>query len=150
MSDPDLHILTALRRLRRLETDAARRDLGRAISVEVDLSTRQAALEGELDDARATPGEFDREVFAAWYARMTEARTRLAAEARDAEARTGVARTALANRRVAETAAEDALAREVAARDAIEARRDQAMLEDAARALKQAADEGQTPRRRSG
>jgi hypothetical protein len=115
----------------------------------MELATKQTALQAELGKARRTPGDFDREVFAAWYARMTRESTRLAAEARDAEARTGVARTALANRRVAETAAEDALAREVAARDAIEARRDQAMLEDAARALKQAADEGQSQRRRT-
>ena len=144
MSDPDLGALTALRRLRKVETDAARRDLGEAVTQEIALAARDAAMGRELDEARRHSGDFDREAFAAWFGRMRGERARLADVMRDAAARTATARTALANRRVAETAADEALANALAARDAAVARREQVMLEDVARALKRAAGGGPT------
>ena len=70
MPDPDLGALTALRRLRRVETDAARRDLGEAVTQEMALVARDAALGRELDEARQFAGDFDREAFAAWFGHM--------------------------------------------------------------------------------
>jgi hypothetical protein len=145
MPDPDLHALTALRRLRRAETDQARRELGEALGREMALAARSEAIRRELDAARQVEGDFDREAFSAWWERMRVERARLADAAQTAEARTAAARSMLANRRVAETAAEDALARELGAREAALARHEQAVLEDVARALKA----GQGPRRGS-
>jgi hypothetical protein len=141
MPDPNRRALTALRRLRRVETDAARRDLGEAIAQETEIMTREAAMREELDAARRMTGDFDREAFSAWLRRTRAERTWLADALKDAAARTAASRTALAQRRVAETAAEEALASEVAARQAETARRDQVALEDVARALKRAAEE---------
>jgi hypothetical protein len=140
MPDPNLGALTALRRLRHVETDAARRDLGEALTQETALAARDAALVQELTEARQIAGEFDRETFAAWFARMRAERSRLTDAMREAEARTAAARATLAQRRVAETAAEEALAGALAAREATMARREQVILEDVARALKRAAE----------
>jgi hypothetical protein len=86
-------------------------------------------------------GEFDRESFSAWLGRVHTDRLRLAQESRDAEAHSAASRVALAHRRVAEAAAEEALAREMTARASELARRDQVMLEDVARVLRQAENE---------
>jgi hypothetical protein len=139
--------LTALRRLRQVETDDARRDLGEALARETALAAQDEAMRGELEAARQLPGEFDRDAFSAWWARMRSEREKLADAVRQAEIRTAATRTVLANRRVAETAAEDALTREVSAREVTTARRDQTMLEDVARALKRAADTGKALKR---
>jgi hypothetical protein len=134
--DLNLNALTSLCRLRRVETDAARRDLGDAMSQETALASRIAAMEREADDARRVSGPFDREAFAAWFARMLDLRVRLTAAMRDAEVQSTVARTTLAHRRVAETAAEEALAAAMTAREADVTRREQLALEDVARALR--------------
>ena len=147
MPDPDLRTLTALRRLRRVETDEARRDLGEALAQETALATQDEATRGELEAARQVSGEFDRDAFSAWWARMRSERGKLADAMRQAEIRTAATRTVLANRRVAETAAEDALAREMSAREVTMARRDQAVLEDVARALKRAAETSKASKR---
>jgi len=140
MPDPDLHALTALRRLRHAETDAARRDLGESVARETALAERHAALVRELDAARQISGDFDREAFAAWFGRMRTERERLAAASQEAGALTAAARATLAQRRVAETAAETALAAAKSAQAAAIAQREQVMLEDVARALKRAAN----------
>ncbi len=142
MADPNLRALTALCRLRRMQTDTARRDLGDALAQEATLADADAALTGELDAARQVTGDFDRDAFAAWLVRMLAERGRLAGALRQAEARTAIARAALATQRVTETASEEALAREVAEREAVVQRREQLVLEDVARALKQAAEAG--------
>ena len=142
MPDPDLGALTALRRLRHVETDAARRDLGEALTRETSLSARQSVLGEELEAARQFSGEFDREAFAAWFGRVRTERERLAAAMREAEAHTAAARTTLSHRRVAETAAEAALSTARAAQAATVAQREQVMLEDVARALRRAAGHG--------
>jgi hypothetical protein len=147
MPGPELRTLTALRRLRQVETDDARRDLGEALARETALAAQDEAMRGELEAARQVPGEFDRDAFSAWWARMRSEREKLADAVRQAEIRTAATRTVLANRRVAETAAEDALTREVSAREVTTARRDQTMLEDVARALKRAADTGKALKR---
>jgi hypothetical protein len=135
MSDPNLGALTALRRLRRVETDAARVDLGQALTRETALAAQYAAMAEEIGEARRLPGDFDREAFAAWFARTLDDRARLADAMRDAEAHSVVTRTTLAHHRVAETAAEEALANAKAVREADLSRREQLMLEDVARAL---------------
>jgi hypothetical protein len=140
MPDPDLHALISLRRLRRAETDQTRRELGDALAREAALAARELEIMRDLDAARGTLSEFDREAFSAWWERMRLERERLAEAMREAASRTAEARAQLAGRRVAETAAEDALGREVMARDGAASRREQAMLEDVARALKRAAD----------
>lgn len=142
MPDPDLGALTSLRRMRRVETDAARRDLGEALTQETALAERDGALGRELDKARRYSGYFDRGAFAAWFGCTLAERARLADTVRDAEVRTATARIMLAHRRVAETAAEDALASALALRDATVARREQVMLEDVARALKRGSGRG--------
>jgi hypothetical protein len=142
MLDPNLGALTALRRLRRVETDMARRDLGDAVTQETALAARDGAMGRELDEARRHSGDFDRESFAAWFGRARAERARLADAMRDAEAHSAAARATLGHRRVAETAAEEALASALAARDAAVARREQVMLEDIARALKRASGRG--------
>lgn len=141
MPDPDIGALTALRRLRRVESDAARRDLGEALTRETALAARDDAIGRELNEARGISGDFDREAFAAWFGRMRAERARLADAIREAAVRTGVARTELAQRRVAEMAAEEALAAAVAAREAEVAHREQVMLEDVARTLKRMAED---------
>jgi hypothetical protein len=140
MPDPNIRALNALHRLRRAETDEARRDLGQAQAQETALARRNAAMRDELDTARRMTGDFDREAFSAWLGRTRVERKNVADALKEAEAGTTAARTLLANRRVAETSAEEALARAVTARDAEVSRRDQVMLEDVARALKRAAE----------
>jgi hypothetical protein len=140
MPDPDLGALTALRRLRHVETDAARRDLGDTLTLEIALAERDGAVRRELDEARQYAGDFDREAFIAWFGQKLTERAHLADATREAEARTAAARTTLARRRVAETAAEEALAIAIVARDAVVARREQVMLEDVSRALKRASE----------
>jgi hypothetical protein len=140
MPEPNLRALTALRRMRHVETDEARRDLGEAMARETALAARDAAMRGELDAARRITGDFDREAFSAWLARSRTERAHVADALRDAEAHTAAARTVLSNRRLAETAAEEALAREAAARQAEVAAKDQLTLEDVARALRRAAE----------
>jgi hypothetical protein len=139
MPDPDQRALSALRRLRHAETDAARRDLGEALARETALAERHAALVGELDAARRISGDFDREAFVAWFGRRRAERERLAAALQQAGALTAAARASLARRRGAETAAEAALAAAKAALATALAQREQVMLEDVARALKRAA-----------
>src|SRR5271156_2997759 len=73
--DPDLRTLTALRRLRRVETDEARRDLGVALAQETALAARDEAMRGELEAARQVSGDFDRDAFSAWWARMRKSGT---------------------------------------------------------------------------
>jgi hypothetical protein len=138
----DLRAFTVLCRLRRVETDEARRDLGEALTQETELAARDEAIGREIGEARQIQGEFDRDAFSAWFGRMRAERARLADATLKAEARTAAARSELANRRVAQTAAEEALGTAVAARDADVARRDQLMLEDVARALRRAAETG--------
>jgi hypothetical protein len=140
MPDPDLHALTALRRLRHAETDVARRDLGAAVARETTLAERHAALLGELDAARQISGDFDRDAFVAWFGLMGAQRALLVDVMRDAAAQTAAAQVTLTQRRVAETAAETTLATAKAAQAAAMAQREQVMLEDVARALKRAAN----------
>ena len=135
MSTPLLRTLGALRRLRRVETDEARRALADALAGEARIAERNAALAGELTAARRMAGDYDREAFAAWLARMGTERARLAGQLRAAEARTAAVRADLAHCGVAEKAAEEALAQAVAARAAVAAKVEQVMMEDAARAM---------------
>jgi hypothetical protein len=144
LAEPDLRALTALRRLRKIETDASRRDLGEAMTHENALAARDDAIRCELEQARRHSGEFDREAFAAWFERMRASRALLVEEMREAAARAATARLTLARRRVAETAAEEALANATAAQEAAVARREQMTLEDVARALKLATGGGPT------
>jgi hypothetical protein len=118
---PDLRALRSLRRLRRAQTDEARRALGEALAREAVLAARDEALRREIDEARRLTGDFDREAFSAWLTRMRTEQARLSDALRTAEAGTETARTGLARRRVAETAAQDALATEVAALEAASA-----------------------------
>jgi hypothetical protein len=138
LAEPDLRALTALRRLRHAETDAARRDLGEAVSREIALAAQYDAMGRDLDAARQISGDFDRESFAAYLGRVRAERARLAEAMREAASRTASARTLLAHRRAAETTAESALASVLAAKHATAARREQVMLEDVARVLKRA------------
>lgn len=140
MPDPDLGALTALRRLRHVETDAARRDLGDALTRETALASRDSALRRELDEARRHSGDFDREAFIVWFERKQGERAHLADAIRDARSNTAAARGVLARRRVAETACEEALASAMAARAAAVAHREQVILEDVSRALKHASE----------
>jgi hypothetical protein len=137
MPDPDLGSLTALRQLRHAETDLARRDLSDALTREAALAAQHSNLSQELEATRQFSGEFDRDAFAAWFGRARAERERLAAAVREAEAHTVTTRTTLAHRRVAETAAVDALAAAHTAKKAATERREQLVLEDVARALKQ-------------
>ncbi len=139
MAEPRLRVLTALRRLRRVETDTARRELGEALAQEAGLAERDSAIEREVGAARQFTGDFDRQAFFAWWERMRTERARLANAIRVAAARTEAARATLARRRVAETAAEEALTRELNALAADDARREQIVLEDVARGLRRAA-----------
>src|ERR1700683_5815758 len=76
MPDPDLRTLTALRRLRMVETDEARRHLGEALADETALAAQDEAMRGELEGARQVSGDFDRDAFSAWWARMRSERDR--------------------------------------------------------------------------
>jgi hypothetical protein len=136
MPDPDISALTALRRLRHAETDAARRDLGEALSRETAQADQDDALAREVAEARQLSGDFDRETFVAWLGRVRAERARLAGAMREAASYTEKMRTILGHRRLAETAAEGALATALAAQQAAAAQREQVMLEDTARALK--------------
>lgn len=135
MPDPDIGALTALRRLRHAETDAARRDLAEALRREAALAARDGDLARQLAEARQMSGDFDREAFAAWFSQLRAERVRLADAAREAASSTETARARLAQRRLAETTAEQALAGALAAQQAAAAQREQVMLEDVARAL---------------
>jgi len=139
MADPAFHALTVLRRLRRMETDAARRDLGEALMREQTLSEREAAIAREMDEARRRDVSFDRDSFSAWFARMLMERAGLADAIREAASHTAATRAALTRHRLAETAVEEALARRVAEQEAATARLDQASLEEIARATRQPA-----------
>ena len=145
MAITDLRALTALRRLRHVETDEARRFIGEALVQETALLERDSVIGRELDQARQIYGDFDRETFTAWLGRMWSERARLAVAVREAEARTATARAELTRRRLAETTAEEALARAVTALRIEVERRDQVMLEDVARALKRAATTHDSP-----
>jgi hypothetical protein len=138
MPDRAIRALAALRRLRRIETDAARRDLGEAIRRELTEVEREQAAIREMDAARRADGCFDADTFSRWYAGMVIRRDQLAGTRREATSHTADARAALTVRRLAERAAEDALARRVAEEEAVTARRDQATLEEVARAVRQA------------
>src|SRR5580700_8062585 len=98
MPDPDINALTALRRLRHVETDAARRDLGEALSRETALAAQDGALAREVVEARGLSGDFDRETFVAWLGRVRTERAQLAGAMRDAASHTETARTTLAHR----------------------------------------------------
>jgi hypothetical protein len=136
MPPRQIQVLTALGRMRRVETDEARRDLGEALAQETALQTRQAAIGRELEAALKVTGDFDRQAFLAWLRLKRGEQAEVAAAMRAAEARTAEARSELAHHRVAETAAEEALAQAAAAREADVARREQVTLEDVARALR--------------
>ncbi len=135
MADPGPRALAVLRRVRRVETDEARRVLAEALARETALTGRASAIEQAVRDARRLPEVFDREVFAAWLIRIRDDRAFIAMAQRAAEAGTEAARAALAARRLAETAAEEALAQAMALAEAANAKRDQAELEDVARAI---------------
>jgi hypothetical protein len=139
MPDSNIRALTALRRLRKVETDAARSDLGETLAEETALAARDAAIEGEVEAARQLTGDFDRQGFFHWLARMRTERSQLATALLAAEVRIAAARLELAHRRVAETSAEQALAQAVLTREAEAAGRGQVMLEDVSRALRWAA-----------
>lgn len=138
MAGIGLRALIALRRLRHAETDAARRDLGTAVARQTALTARDEAITREFDRSREASDDFDRETYSAWLRRMRNERSRLADAMLAAASRTAEARTCLARCRVAETSADDALARAVMEREAAAARREQVMLEDAARAIRRA------------
>jgi hypothetical protein len=140
-----LRVLTALCRLRRVETDSARRDLSEALAGEIALAAREAVVQRQIEEALAVTGDFDRQAFALWFGRMRTEQTELGQAMQAADAQTRATRTALAHRRVAETAAETALGQEITARAAEVARREQVALEDAARASRWAANEGRRP-----
>ena len=134
-----IHALTALCRLRRIETDTARRALAEALAWETKLADQEQAITREMSEARLITGEYDRDGFAAWLARMRGERARLAAGSEAAQTRTARARAALAQSRVAENAAGEALAKARAAHAVEAERRDQVMLEDVARAIRRGA-----------
>jgi hypothetical protein len=149
MPEPNIRILNALGRLRKIETDMARRDLGETLEKVAALAERDVAIAAQVEAARQFIGDFDRQAFIRWLDRMWAERTRLAESLRVAEALSEAARSVLARRRVAETATEQALAAAELAQAAEVARRDQVMLEDVARALKRAADAPDDPTARA-
>ncbi len=136
MPPRELQVLTALGRMRRVETDEARRNLSDALAKEIALETRDAAIGRELEEALRVTGDFDRQTFLAWLGRKRGERAEIATAIRAAASRTAATRSALSHQRVAETAAEEALGRAKVAREEDVARRDQVMLEDVARALR--------------
>ena len=91
MPEPELRALTALRRLRRVETDGARRDLGEAVAQELALMERSAAIERDVAEGLRVVGDFDRQAFAAWFARMRIQQAALADAIETAVARTAAA-----------------------------------------------------------
>ena len=133
---PPPRALAALRRLRHLETDEARRALAEALTGETAIMEQEAAITREVTAARAITGAYDQQAYALWIARVATERTRFGHLLREAGERTADARAALAARRMAETAAEEALERAREARATEEAHRDQVMLEDISRSLR--------------
>ena len=125
--------LANLVRLRRLETDAARRDLAQALAEEGAILARDSALAAEIARVRAAGEVPDREILAAWLARQSAERTRLAENLRVAEGRTAAVRAGLSGRRMAETAADEAFAAARAEAARVDQGRSQVGLEDAAR-----------------
>ena len=144
MPNADLRALTALHRLRRVETGEARRALAGALARQMELTEWDNAIGTEIVQARDASGDFDRETFSVWLERMRTKRLQLADAIRSAETATRTARADLGHRRMAETAIEEMLAGAMTARDAALARRDQVILEDAARALKTARSRDQS------
>ena len=140
MPDGTTRALIALCRLRRVRTDSARRDLAQAVARERAVVEREAGLTRAMDDARRIDDGFDREVYSRWFARMIAERQRMGEMRAEAAALTAAERAELARRRVAETAAEDAVARRMAEAELITARRDQATLEEIARAIRLAGE----------
>lgn len=136
MVDPGSHALASLERLRRLETGEARRALAVALAREATLEAEIAGIEERIAAARRCDEVFDRESFAAWLARMAAKRMGLAQSQNAAAEATAAARRQLVDRSMAETAAKDALALARSKQSAAEARRDQAILEEAARAIR--------------
>ena len=138
MVEPAIRALAVLHRVRRVETDQARRALAEALAHEAALTERDAAIAREVQAARERPDVPDRDRFAAWLTRMRDERAGIAEFHHAAEARTAKARAALAARRLAETAVEEALDRAKAGVLAERDRRERDTLEDAARALRRA------------
>lgn len=134
VADSRLRTLNAVRRLRHVETNEARRDLAAALARESVLADQDAAIVRDIAVARQIDGDFDREALAAWLMRIRVERDRLAAEMPAAIVRTAEARSVLAGRRMAENAAEEAGSAAAKALETAAARRDQTMLEDVARA----------------
>jgi hypothetical protein len=143
MPDPNLRALHTLGRLRRSETDEARRDLAVALGREAQLIARDTEMAREIGAARDMNGDFDRETFSAWIVQVLAERRRVAAASREAAAVTASAQSALARRRVAATATESVIREAVLALEQEAARREQFVMEDAARALRQRAQERQ-------
>ena len=135
MSDTTLRTLNALRRVRRAETGESRRVMAEALAGAAAIEAEDAAIAQSIAKARHATGDFDRDSFAAWLMRMLAERTRLATAAHAATHRIDTARAELAQRRLTQTAVDDAVAAAEAVRDTETARRDQAMLEDTARAI---------------
>lgn len=125
--------LANLVRLRRLETDAARRDLAQALAEEGAILARDSALAAEVASVRAAGDVPDREILAAWLARRGAERADLAESLRVAAGRTAAVRAGLTGRRMAETAADEAFAAARAAAARLDQGRSQVGLEDAAR-----------------
>ena len=95
--------LTGLARLRRFETEAARRDLAHALAEVADLDARAARIDAAIAAARADPVPLDRDGFAAWLMALRLEQARLAQERAAMEARIAAARDALTRRRRTET-----------------------------------------------
>jgi len=91
----DERALKALTRLRHIETDEARRALAETLAEETALLDRDATLAAAAIAARTVAGEYDRDSFAAFLARVRAERETLAAALRATEARTAAARMAL-------------------------------------------------------
>ena len=134
--DPRTRAMDALRRVRHIETDEARRDLADALAVEDALRVRDEGLVRAMAAARGVTGDFDREALAAFLTHSGRELAALADALRAAEARTAEVRAALTRRRRAEDAANDARDRIGAALAVEEARRDQVVLEEAARGVR--------------
>lgn len=133
MSGPLSKVLATVARVRRIETDTARRALAIALAREADLARRAAGAEGALAAARTMTEPFDQQTFSAYVSRVTQERSRLLAASKAAETETDLARAALAARRMAETVASEALAGARRSEDHALSQRTQTALEDAAR-----------------
>jgi len=120
--------LATLARLRRVETEAARRRLGQAVGRAEDAAQREAAASQAIILER----ELHPTGYAAWLPRGLASRDRAAVGRRIAEAGLEEARIALGGTRAAERAVE--ALRERRADEALRrlARRDQAKLDEAA------------------